>query len=74
MLERGNTERMNKIIMKYMTMWQGTVQPKYNARVRGAGRSSCAVKTRKPLQIVEVKMSCFAVCPQELSKSKQLKV
>ena len=41
-------------------MWQeGTVQPKYNARARSAAKSSCAVRTRKPLQAVEVRMSCF---------------
>ena len=33
-----------------MIMWQGTVQSKYNARARSAARSSCAVRTRKPLQ------------------------
>ena len=44
-------------------MWQGTVQSKYNARARSAARSSCAVRTRKPLQAVEVKMSCFCGLP-----------
>ena len=42
-----------------MIMWQGKVQPNYNARARSAARICRSVRTRKPLQAVEVKMSCF---------------
>ena len=40
---------------------EGTVQPKNNARARSGTRSSCAARTRKPLQ--DVKMSCFFGLP-----------
>ena len=54
-------------------MWQeGTVQPKYNARARSAAKSSCAVRTRKPLQAVEVRMSCFCGLPPRTFETEQV--
>ena len=53
-------------------MWQGTIKPKYNARARSAARSSCAVRTRKALPAVEVKMSCFCGLPARTFETQEV--
>jgi len=49
-----------------------TVQPKNNTRARSGTRSSCAARTRKTLQ--EVEMSCFYGLPATTFKTQEVEI